>query len=296
MPVTTRATLLALLVLLFTAPVFGQTATSPATIPALGASFPADLVSNLPLGDSVYAILETTQSELIADRFNSGGLNVGGDSRVGGFLGSWSQTLFRVGDIDVTDPSGSGAALFVPDASMWQRINIATGLMPVDIDSPGLAVSLDPRRGGGTWERTITGSGSGGGLAAPGPANQPIPIARLNTFSFGSAEVSGPLSDRSTIATGITVARGSSYSREQLAERASNSATGFAHIVFSPSSDRELRALAIVQHTSTPFTNWHAFQSADAVTRNTAVHLQATLDRHPTDSAQWRAYAGFTDR
>ena len=61
---------------------------------------------DLPLGDNVYSILENTQSEVISDRFNSGGLNVGGDSRVGGFLGSWSQTLFRVGDIDVSDPSG----------------------------------------------------------------------------------------------------------------------------------------------------------------------------------------------
>lgn len=296
MSVTTRAAASALLILLSSAAAFAQTAASSVTIPALGSSFPAELVSNLPIGDSVYAILETTQSEVIADRFNNGGLNVGGDSRVGGFLGSWSQTLFRVGDVDITDPSGSGAALFVPDAAMWQRINIVTGLMPTDMNTPGLAVSLDPRRGGTKWERTITGSGSGGGMAASAPVNQPIPIARLKNFTFGSASASGPLSDRAAIATGITLARGSSYSSEQLADNSSTSATGFAHVFFTPSTDREIRGLAIVQRTSTPFADWHAFQSPDASTNSTAVHFQATLDQHPADSMQWRAYAGVTER
>ena len=187
-----RAATALLLALMLPASVAGQIRSAPTNnTPAVGSSFPADVVRDLPLGNSVYSILENTQSEVIADRFNSGGLNVGGDTRLGGFLGSWSQTLFRVGDIDVSDPSGSGAPLLFPDAALWQRVNIATGLMPADINSPGLAVTLEPRRAGTAWTRIFTGSGSGGRLVAGAPTTLPIPIARLSDFGLESDCASG---------------------------------------------------------------------------------------------------------
>src|SRR5580765_1449047 len=96
-------------------PVAAQTPAHDDEPPAIGFSFGEDTLKNLPLGGNVYALLETTQPEVIADRFNSGGLNVGEPSRVGGFLGSWSQTLFRIGDVDVSDPAGSGASLLFPE-------------------------------------------------------------------------------------------------------------------------------------------------------------------------------------
>jgi len=111
-----------LLALVLPASVTGQTTPAAADIVPIGAAFPAEVLRDLPLGDNIYSLLETTQSEVISDRFNSGGLNVGGDTRAGGFLGSWSQTRFRIGDIDVSDPLGSGASLIFPDATLWQRV------------------------------------------------------------------------------------------------------------------------------------------------------------------------------
>ena len=81
-----------------------------------------DPLPTCPLGENIYSVLETTQPEVIADRFNSSGLNVGEAARAGGFLGSWSQTLFRIGDIDITDPAGSGAPLLFPEL-----LSLATG-------------------------------------------------------------------------------------------------------------------------------------------------------------------------
>lgn len=295
MSATARATG-ALILALLSAPAFAQTPASSQTRPVVGTELPADLLADLPVADSVYAAIETTQSEVISDRFNSGGLNVGGDARLAGFLGSWSQTLFRVGDIDVSDPAGSGAALFAPNASMWNRVVVDTGVMPAAINTPGLAVSLEPRRGGQTWERVFFVSGTGGGLTADAPAGQPIPIARLNNYAGGTARISGPLSDRASLAAGLSVARGSRFDREQLPGSSANEATGFANLVFASTPDRDLRALAVVQHTSRPFEAWHAYQDAASTTGNTALHLQASLDSHPAAGAQWRAFAGFTGR
>ena len=47
-----------------------------ANSPEVGSSLTADTLANLPLAENVYSVLETTQSEVISDRFNASGLNV----------------------------------------------------------------------------------------------------------------------------------------------------------------------------------------------------------------------------
>src|SRR5438552_2312453 len=84
------------LVGLLSAGASGQTVQTTTDSKPIGSTLTSDTLRDLPLSDSVYAVLETTQPEVIADRFNSGGLNAVEGSRLGGFLGSWSQTLFRV--------------------------------------------------------------------------------------------------------------------------------------------------------------------------------------------------------
>src|SRR5437762_11667871 len=92
-----RALAASTLCLLLAVPGRAQTISTPRDSPEIGSTLRADTLANLPLAENVYSALETTQPELIADRFNSSGLNLGENSRVGGFLGSWSQTSFRIG-------------------------------------------------------------------------------------------------------------------------------------------------------------------------------------------------------
>ncbi len=290
-----RAALAALLALTCPALAAAQSPTNT-DAPQVGSVFPADVIRDLPVGDSIYAILETTQSELISDRFNSAGLNIGGDTRIGGFLGSWSQTLFRAGDIDISDPAGSGSALLFPDSSLWQGVTVTTGLMPADINTPGLAVTLQPRRAGSTWFRTITGTGSGGSLAAKALTTQAPPIARLDHALLGSALVSGPLSERTSLVVAGSVGRGASYRREQLASTDNTLTSALAHLVFTPSAGREWRVLGWAQRTEMPFEQWQLFRNPAAASTSTAVHLQTTYASTSTDTAQWRLFGGFTQR
>ena len=296
MRLTTRSASGVLLALMLPATVSGQSGPVAADIHPLGSTFSSDVIRDLPFADSVYSILENTQAEIISDRFNSGGLNIGGDARLGGFLGSWSQTRFRVGDVDISDPTGSGAPLLFPDLAFWQNITIATGLNRIDVNAPGLGVTLEPRRPGTAWTRVLTGSGSGGGLAAKSPAGGPVPIARLSDVARGSAVIGGPVSPRTGIVAAGSLARGTSYKREQLASTIDSNASAFAHLVFAPSPGREWRALGWVQRTETPFEYWQTFQSPSAATHNSAVHLQATLEQREPDSAHWRVFAGVTQR
>lgn len=286
---------MALLVVALPVLASAQSTSQPSPVP-VGSVIPADALRDLPLGDNVYALLETTQSEVISDRFNSAGMNIGGDTRVGGFLGSWSQTRFRIGDVDVTDPMGGGGALLFPEVSFWGNVRVHTGLMPADLNTPGLGVSLEPRRAGSSWERMFTGTLSGGSLAAPARTDQPIPIARLKDVRHGSAVVSGPLSTRASLVAGGTLGRGSSYRREELPDTVNQVTSGFAHLIFSLDANREWRLLGMVQKSDVPFENWSLFRDTSASTANTALHVQSTYESHAPDAAQWRVFGGYTRR
>src|SRR5579872_2344449 len=67
--------------------------------PLLGSTFSADVLRDLPTSGSPFAVLETVP-EVTADRFSSSGLNVASAPRFGAFLNSWSQTQFRIGDVN----------------------------------------------------------------------------------------------------------------------------------------------------------------------------------------------------
>ena len=280
------------------APVLGQTTSAASVLangPEVGSSLTAETIANLPLADNVYSLLETTQSEVISDRFNASGLNVGENSRAGGFLGSWSQTSFRIGDIDVTDPSGSGAPLLFPELIWWDRVTVATALMPIDFNPPGLGVTLIPLSPGVTWKTTVRGSVSGGGLASPTPGGSVPPIARLSNFGNASALTSGPLiANRLGLVAGGSWARASKFIREVAPTAGSDLASGFAQLVYTPSPGVESRTLAWVQRTSVPFAYRQLF-GPDASTRDRGVHLQSVLDRR-LESLRWRVEGGYTER
>jgi hypothetical protein len=275
-----------------------QTASPPSILansPEVGSSLTADTLANLPLAENVYSVLETTQSEVISDRFNASGLNVGENARVGGFLGSWSQTSFRIGDIDITDPSGAGAPLLFPDLIWWDRVTVSTALMPTDFNAPGLGVTLIPAPPGVVWNTTVRGSFSGGSLSSPPPGGAVPPIARLTNFGYGSALVSGPLvPNRLGLLAGGSWARASKFEREVAPTAGSDLASGFAHLIYTPSPGVESRTLIWVQQTDVPFAYRRLF-GPDASTRDRGVHLQSVLDRR-LERVRWRVDGGYTER
>jgi hypothetical protein len=291
-----RAALAALVVFILPAGAIAQSSATTQSDPVVGSVFDAGVLRDLPLGDNIYALLETTQADVIADSFNAGGLNTGGPARLGGFLGAWSQTLFRVGDLNITDPEGSGSALLFPEAMHWQRVRVHTGLMPADINTLGLAATLEPRRPADDWMGMLKGSASGGDLAAGRPTGQPPPIARLREYGHGSAFISGPIASRAGLVAGGAWARSRGWHREFEPSTRSLLGSGFAHLTVAASDEHEWRALGWLQRTQTPFQHWLVFQDPAASTRDVSVHLQSTLEARRSSGWRWRAFGGFTQR
>ena len=290
-----RAAIAALLAFISSTQAAAQSSYATIEPPSVGSAFTAEMLRDLPLGDNIYALVETTQADVIADGFNSAGLNTGGPSRLDGFLSSWTQTLFRVGDVNVSDPNGGGALLF-PEAMLWQRVRVNTGLMPADINTPGLAVTLEPRQASTRWTGTVTGAGSGGSLAGGAPDDQPPPITRLQEYARGSAFADGPLSSRVGLAAGGAWATSRSLNREVAPSARSTLGSGFANVVFTQSPTRSWRALGWLQRAERPFAEWLAFQDPVATTSDSAFHVQSTLEERPSSGWRWRAFGGFTQR
>jgi hypothetical protein len=121
------------------------------------------------------------------------------------------------------------------------------------------------------------------------------PIARLNDFGNASVLASGPLiTNRLGLLAGGSWARASKFIREVAPPAASDLASGFAHLIYTPSPGVESRTLVWVQQTNVPFAFRQLFEP-DASTRDRAIHLQSVLDRR-LERLRYRVDGGYTER
>ncbi len=269
-----------------------QTAAGPSDRPVESDSLSADFIAALPTSGNLFHLLEATQPTLITDRFFTGGLYTGQTARIGGFMGSWSQATYRLGDVDITDPTGSGGPLLVPDLFLWNAVKVNMGMMPPSLDSTGLAVSLDPKVPTPAWTRSIAATISHFGS---GSASDPPSIARLHGWDHLSAIAAGPIiPGRLGLVAAGSWTNGSQFERSEIEDVSAISASGFASVVFTPNERDELTTIGWLQHTSTPFALRTAVAQPDATTANTAFHVQSTFARREENGPQWRAFGSYS--
>jgi hypothetical protein len=250
-----------------------------------------DFLQDLPGSVNVFSILETTQQQITSDRFYTGGLSTGQPARIGGQLASPAQNLFRIGDVTITDPDGSGAPLLFPELQYWRALRVFTGAMPAGVNAPGLAISLEPRTATGAWAATVEASGSPGWVAGSPPG--PPPIVSLDTWGHAHALAGGSLiSDRVTVMLGAGWTRGAEFVRERPQSMKGTVGSGFAHLAFTPTARDAIRALVWVQQAEYPWNEQLSSRGA----RDTGVHLQSSWERRQAEATSWRLFGGVTRR
>jgi hypothetical protein len=247
----------------------------------LGSVWTLDQLRDLPTSNNPLAIVESVQPEAIADRFTAGGLNAATPPRFGGFLGSWTQTEFRIGDVSVTDPRTGGTPLLLPILPFWDRMTLATGAMGPEENASALSVTLDPRRAGSRWSREFEGWGSGSALVAG--VSGPVPaVDQLDRWQDGIAVVSGPLTPQLGLAAGGAWRRLVHAPASGVNTSTDSVASGLAHLVYSATPRDEVRLLGWLQQVS-----------AGSVT-DTAVHLQSAWEHRDPQNSVWRVFGGYT--
>jgi hypothetical protein len=267
----------------------------PAEAPAaIGSSLPPALLSNLPASDNIYHLLETIEGEVTSDRFYGGGLNTGRPARDGAFLNSWTQTQFFVGDVNVTVPNG-GAPFLFPAASIWDRVDVGTALLPPAFNAEGFAVGFQPARPTATWTRVIEASAAGSGLVASPSTSVTPPIETLNHWSQGRLFLSGPLSPRVGLVAAADWAGAEQVERNGIKEAEGQAGSVFANLVYKPTSRDEVRTVGWVQRTQAPFVGATAFHEPLAADQTTFTHLQTTWERHTTNGGAWRLFGAYSE-
>ena len=270
--------------------------TGPADTRPLGARYTADTLGVLPISESIFSLADTAEPDAIVDRIQPGNSNPGSPARVGAHGSSWTQTNYRVGDVDVTNPIGNGAPLLIPGVEQWDKVDIATGIIPIDINAAGMMISLTPRRPASqTWMRSVQFVGSAPAMNADGPTSPP-PISRVSSWVNGDLFLSGPLVPEKV--SGLLSAawtRGTRFERSDPTTLASSLTSVFANLVDTPSKADEVRVTAWVQRSQDAAANRLAFVQPEASESNSGIHLQ-TAWQHLSSGGDIasRLFAGYT--
>jgi len=272
-------------------------AQSPSPAPGetpLSAVFDRATVDALPTTANLFSFLETTQADVVTDRF-FGGVNGGAVGRLGVFLSPLSQTTFRIGDVDVTSPS-RGGPLFVPPAHLWRALTVTTGFVPFDTNGPGLLVAIDPESPSATWQGSFQASGTGEPLVST-TSRLGSPIVRTSGFGSVSGAAGGPVvRDRVGLLLSASTLRSSQYERGGPSTASQQSDTVSSHVVFTPQRGDVIRLLAWRQANESPALP-ASFAGAPSQTRSEAsTHVQGTWEPRDAGSIRWRVFAGMTQR
>jgi hypothetical protein len=267
--------------------------------PALGASMTVDALGSLPSSANLYSLLDTVVPDVIADRIDTGGVSAGSASRVGAHGSTWTQTIFRVGEADITNPSGTGTPLLIPGVQEWEQVDVATGLMPIDVSAPGMAVTLTPRRPAASWLRTFEFIGSPPALNARSAPGAPPSITRLNSWAQGNLFMSGPVlpaaPGRLGALVSATLTRSSHFERDRPTVVDGNLASAFLNLVYTPASGDELRLVGWAQRTRDAIPHHFAFGQPSAGEQDVGAHAQlAWQHRLAGADGGLRVFASYT--
>lgn len=262
--------------------------------PPLGSTMTVAALGTLPAGATVFALLDTAVPDVIADRMDTGGLATGAAVRTGAHGSSWTQTAYRVGDADITDPGVPGTPLLVPGVAEWDRVDVATGILPPDVNAPGMAVGLVPRHPS-TRIGWLDLFGSPPAFTADGVSEKPAPLTRLDSWAHGAVVAGGPIRDRTNAFVAGSWTRASYFERLDPASLDASNGSIFLNLTLPAGADR-LKLTGWLQRTRTPLEHHAVFGDAAAADRRRAVHGQGTWERVLGSGAAVRAFGALTVR
>ena len=266
---------------------------SPVNRP-LTTTLDAAVLRDLPSANNLFSLLETSWAEIISDHF-SGGVNAADPARLGAFLTSWTQTGFRIDDVDISSAT-RGGPMFIPPVTPWQRVSVTSGAVPADVSGPGLLVSLEPLRPSSAWQATVGGSGSGNPLVASGGRLAP-PISRQAGLAHVSGLVEGPIvTGRSAILLAASTTRASQFERGSLESMSGAVDSVYSLLLLTPSPNDEVRTLGWHQVARDPESHQLPYAETGAMRRETSTHLQSTWARSSGAGERWRVFGAFTER
>jgi hypothetical protein len=259
---------------------------------AYGTRFDSAALERLPQSGGVYGLIERSDPLVITERIEGGGAYPE-PQRLGASGASWTQTSFRLGDADLTDPDRTGVAMLYPNLDTLQGVSVTTAGLPPDEYGGGTSVMLVPRAPASTWERTIEFAGSPAAFQSVNPLPAATSIARLRAAAGGSFVVSGPVTDRLGILLAGALARSTRLERDRRALLESRARTLSAHLAYKATTRDDLRLFAQTDRLSFPVAGRATLVDPGLVQQSRATLLSTTWNRTGRVGLAWSANATY---
>ena len=212
----------------------------------------AALWVSLPHGDSAWDLIETVAAFAFTEPMNTGGTLTGVPLLAGSEASSWTQTTFRLGIADITDPSTGGKPLLYPDLSLVGHLQTRGADHELHAGAPGPVLMLVPAAGGTAWSRTAAFALSPSPFQAEG-SRATAPIARLRSLGRVQASAGGPLTPQARLFVAGAGTWSSHNERHEAFSLPGDLLSLAAHPTLDFGADRHASATAWIQQTKTAF-------------------------------------------
>jgi hypothetical protein len=253
-----------------------------------GTRFESAALRMLPGSGGVWGLIERSDPFVVTERIEGGGAYPE-MQRLGASGASWTQTAYRLGEADVTDPDPTGAPLFYPNLEALDSVSVITAGQPADGYGGGTSVTLVPRRPAASWQRSVQVLGSPPGLQSVNPLPGAPSFARLQSMASGSLFLSGPVSPRLGLLVAGALGRSSRLERERPATLPSRTQDLSAHLVYSATQRDEVRLFGQDDRISYPVAGRAMLVDPGLQQRDRYTLLSSTWDHRPALGLAWSA-------
>ena len=232
----------------------------------------------LPHGDTVWDLLETTAPFVFTEPMNTGGTLSGAPVLVGTEASSWTQTSYRLGSADITNPAPGGTPLLYPDLSFIDAIELRPAGSDLKGGAPGPIVTLAPRTAGVPWQRSLGLAVSPSAFQANG-SSVTAPVASLRALARVEGAAGGALNPHVRLFIAAAGTRSSHVEQHDPYTLPGDVLSLAAHPTFELGPNRHADVIGWLQQTTTAF-------GARALLR----------DRHATATRRYAGLAGTWQR
>jgi hypothetical protein len=258
-----------------------------------GTRFDSVALELLPRSGSVYGLIERSDPLAVTDLMEGGGTYLN-PQRLGASGASWTQTSFRLGEADVTDPDRTGFAMIYPNLDTLQAVSVTTAGQPADGYGGGTSVMLVPRMPASTWQRTLQFEGSPAAFQSVNPLPGVPSIARLQAASVASFVATGPISDRLGLLVAGGLARSTRRERERPTDMDSRAGTITGHLAYQATPRDNVRLFAQADLLSFPAIGRAALVDAGLEQKGRSALLSTTWDRTARTGLVWSGNATYS--
>ena len=244
-----------------------------------GVTFDREWTSALPPGDDIWRLLETAAPFVVADRMDNGGLGTGRSALVGTRGSSWTSTTVSFDGMAIGPAGPTGLLPIALDAELFEAVSVTSGLAPIETATPGVAISLLPRRAGSERAGSIHFAGTAPSMVGVNRVPETPSIGRLSSWFTVGGELGIPIREGLGVLAAGSFTQAEYQERDLPDEQPADVGAFFAHVVAGGRGRNQVRVLTAVQAVSHPFDDRRQFALRDVEDRGRFWQTLATWDR-----------------